>query len=209
MKKLLLVLLCIVLISGLSPAQVKFGAGPHVGFSFSSFPEGIKDFYGFGFGFGAQGEISIMKYVGARLNFDYHIFPSDKTKLKSLQVTDQFGNPLTITDVTGGNISIVGITANGLGKIPTGSIVTPYGLFGLGLHILSISDLTIKADGAEGTLKLMSSETDFGLNFGAGADVKVAKNLTLFGEFKYVLIFTKDNNSSHIPITFGANYWFD
>ena len=45
-------------------------------------------------------------------------------------------------------------------------------------------------------------ETKFGLNFGAGAEFKFGQ-FKAFIEFKYVLIFTKDESTGHMPITIG------
>jgi hypothetical protein len=50
-----------------------------------------------------------------------------------------------------------------------------------------------------------SSETKFGLNFGAGAEFAVSA-VVLYLELKYAMVFTSPENSSHIPIVVGATF---
>jgi hypothetical protein len=50
-----------------------------------------------------------------------------------------------------------------------------------------------------------SSETKFGLNFGAGAEFALS-SVVLYFELKYVLVFTSPSNSSHLPIVLGATF---
>jgi hypothetical protein len=98
---------------------------------------------------------------------------------------------------------------NGLGKIPTKTLVTPYGILGLGLHILSMSDpkVTYGTNDVTQTVGLGKDygETAFGINFGAGADFSFS-GFKAFFEFKYVLVFTKEKSSGMFPITIGFGY---
>ena len=204
MKHLILVLL---VLAGLQPAtaDIRFGGGAHGGLAFSSFPDPIGEFYGMGFGAGAHADLSIIEPVAVRLNFDYNRFASDKTKLANqFSVTDPAGNPVPF-EVSGLDATVFGITANVLGKIPTGSAVRPYGTVGLGIHMLSTNDFKLTSGGQ--TLLEQSSgdaTTRFGLNFGAGTEFLLG-SATLFVEAKYVLVFT-DNSSAYIPITFGVAF---
>jgi opacity protein-like surface antigen len=209
------VLALLVLFVVAAPAQVKFGAGVHAGMSFAMFPKPSDEYYGFGWGFGAQGDVSLMKYLTLRLNFDYHMFASDKSAFKFY---DQNGAPVTGISVDGATAGIIGITVNGLGKLPLGT-VTPYALLGFGIHMMSVSDLEWSYQGQSGSVSMADSETDFGINFGAGAEFAISKQVTLFGEVKYVLIFSSEETNAqtgqktggttgHLPITFGVTYWF-
>lgn len=186
-------------------SEVKFGGGGHAGFSLSSFPQGVSDFYSTGFLFGAHGDLGIMKYIGLRLNLDYSIYGSNKDKLVQAIVA---ANPNAQgATVSGLNASAFSITVNGLGKIPTGSSVTPYGILGLGIHILSISDGKIEVGGQSFDLKTgLGSQTKFGINFGAGAEYAMSSAVKLYFDFKYVLIFTEGSSTGLIPLTVGVTF---
>jgi len=205
MKRLLVVALSLMLTASTASA-IGFGGGVHGGVSFSSFPKAVKDYYGTGFGFGAHGDLKIIKYLTARLNVDYHMFSSDKNKIIEEIARD---NNVATSDLSfeGFNASVLGITLNGIGRIPLGkSPVTPYGLAGLGINILSISDPKLTYQGQDVTSQIFGkpeTETKFGINFGAGAEFALA-GFSLYAEVKYVIIFTENENTSHIPITVGV-----
>jgi opacity protein-like surface antigen len=193
----LLLVACLLVSASMSLSQVKFGFGPHVGIDFSSFPKAVSQYYGMGFNFGVQGEVDFTKNIGAELAFDYGMFSSDKTKLAG-------AGGAAASDITGFNVSVVGITVTGIGKLPLNGGVTPYGVFGFGLHISSASDLMYKgqlyASGGD-------SKTNFGIHFGVGTEYKVSKNIGVFGDFKFKIIFTEGSSTSIFPLTFGMNYW--
>jgi len=205
MKLLLAAALCLVLAASTASA-IGFGGGVHGGMSISTFPKEVKDYYGTGFGFGAHGDLKVLAFLTARLNFDYHMFSSDKNKIID-EVAKANGVATSDLTMEGFNASIMGITLNGIGKVPVGkSTVTPYGLVGLGMHILSISDPKLTYQGQDVTSQVFNkteTETKFGINFGAGAEFRIAA-VTLFAEVKYVIIFTENENTSHIPITIGV-----
>jgi opacity protein-like surface antigen len=100
---------------------------------------------------------------------------------------------------------------NGVGKLPLNGPVTPYAIAGLGMSFLSMSDPTITYNGQDVTalagVGKAPSESDFAIDFGAGAEFKIAKSVGLFLDFRYVLIFTKTENTSFIPITVGASFY--
>ena len=123
----------------------------------------------------------------------------------------QFGLQASdIASLSGGNISAFIVALEALGKIPTNSIVTPYALFGLGIHNISLSDLS-GSDKAGRTATITSDDiafnggTKFGLDFGLGFEFRVSRSVSLTTEFKYVLVFTENNTNAAMPITIGAN----
>ncbi|MBI4535051.1 MAG: outer membrane beta-barrel protein [Ignavibacteriae bacterium] len=202
MKRFVAIVVAVMSFSTLASGQLKFGGGPHLSLAFSAFPKPVNEVYGFGFGFGAHGDMSIIKYIALRLNFDYHIFSSDKEKIKAAAGVSQVQG----LEISGLNASIVGITINGLGKLPTGSMITPYGILGLGIHILSVSDGQATIQGQNIPIQLgLGSETKFGLNFGAGAEFAIGM-FKVYGDIKYVLILTSGNSTGIIPITFGVTF---
>ena len=204
-KAIMVVVACLFLLSGTSIAQMKFGVGPHVGISFSSFPKPLNEVYGTGFNFGAQGEMELMKYVGVRLGLDYGMFSSDKSKFGFFN--QGTGQPIPSSDISGLNVGMFSITASGLGKLPLKGGVTPYGILGFGLHIMSVGDLNVKVNGQDELVQKGDTTTKFGMHFGAGTEYKINKNIGIFGEFKFMLIFTEGSSTTVMPLMFGANFW--
>lgn len=80
--KVALFALLLMMAAASSRAELHFGGGAHAGLAFSTFADPTSKYYGVGFGGGASAELNIMKYLGVRLDVDYHSFPSDKEELK-------------------------------------------------------------------------------------------------------------------------------
>jgi len=207
----LLLFVSIFLVSMATAQNVRFSAGPHAGIAISSFEEGWKDFYGTGFGGGAHVDADIVRFFSVRLNVEYYTFASDKTKLKPV-VASFFGLlPTQIASLSGGNVGAFIVALEAIGKIPTQSAVTPYGLFGFGIHSLSLSDLS-GSDTQGRTATATGDDVKFnggtkpGLHFGLGAEYRVNRALSLALEFRYVLVFTENNSNAAMPITVGANF---
>jgi hypothetical protein len=208
MKTSIIAIALLIASASASFAQVSFGGGAHSSLAFTSFARPLNEIYGIGFGGGAHGDVNIIPALALRLSFDYNTFPSDKTKLKAgFVVTDGNGNVTNNYDLEGANITIFGITANAIGKIPTGASVKPYGILGFGLQISSQSDLRFLANGqAFQTLRGAESSTNFVLNFGAGVEFGLGRRTNLFIEGKYALILASGGSSSYVPITVGVSF---
>jgi opacity protein-like surface antigen len=134
-----------------------------------------------------------------RLDVDYHSFPSDNEEMK--HIADPHG-VLPDLSISGGNFSIVDVTINAVGKLPTKSIVTPYGVIGMGMHLGSWSDLTLSALGRTRT-EHVDGESDFGLNFGSGLEFRLGTT-KLFIETQYVVIFAAGGASGFVPLNVGV-----
>lgn len=208
MKKLGLLIATLTFIVGTSVSQVSFGGGAHSNLAFSSFAKPLNEIYGIGFGGGAHGDLNILPQLAVRLSFDYTMFPSDKTRLKQgWIVTDRNGNRTDNFNIEGLNVTAIGIMTNVIGKIPTGSSVVPYGVFGIGLHILSASDLRVVLDGQTlAERRAPDNSTNFGMNFGAGVEFGLSRRTKLFFDAKYSLVFTSGTSTSYIPLTFGVSF---
>jgi opacity protein-like surface antigen len=207
MKRLAIILACSVLIAGVASAQVKFSGGPHAGIAIASFEKSVKDYYGLGFQFGAQGEVSLLKFLSLRGSFDYNLFPLDKNKVVE-EVARDNGVATSTLQMEGLTVSIMSINVSGVGKIPTAGPVTPYGIVGFGLNILNQSDPKLTYNGTDVTNQLFAkpeSKTKFGLHFGAGSEFGLG-GVTLFVEAKYVIVFTENESNGFIPITVGVNF---
>lgn len=206
MKHTICMAFALVALAASSRAEIRFGGGVQGGLAISAFGSSSK-FYGLGFGGGAHGDLRIIDELTVRINVDYNAFPSDKDKVHDLfVVTDPFGRPVPF-EVSGGNRTIVTIELNGIGKIPTHSAVTPYGILGFGLNIGSVSDIKVAARGETiSTVPTPSADTRFGLNFGAGSEFNVSRWSRLFFDVKYVLIFTGDGTVAYVPFTVGWSF---
>ncbi len=208
MKRLLLAILALMFVTSVGKSAVGFGVGPHVGVSFSSFQKPSADYYGTGFLFGAHGDVMILPFLTTRLSLDYSIFSSDKDKLKTDLYNPYFNQNVPGFDpaqlsVEGSNVSIFSVYADAKGRIATGGAVTPYGLLGLGLNFVSTSEGTGVYQGQPAASLPSASSTDFGLNFGAGAEFAL-NPVILYMEFKYGLVFSSPSSSSQFPIVIGA-----
>jgi len=205
MKRFVLVVGMLFLVAQLAGAQQSFGGGGHLGIAFSSFPDPVGKYWGMGFCFGGHSDYNIMKYVGVRLDVDYTIFGFDnKTFVDDL--AKRYGVASSDLKVEGFGLNTFSFMIQGLGKIPTKTLVTPYGILGLGIHILSVGTPKILYREVDNTknvgLDKDFGETDFGLDFGAGAQFSFS-GFKAYIEFKYMLIFTKEKSSGVFPIMIG------
>lgn len=205
MKQFILVFALVFLVAQYAGAQQSFGGGGHLGLVLSSLPDPLGEYYGIGFNFGGHSDYNIMKYVSVRMNVDYTILSFDSKKFVD-GIAKKYNVAASDLKMEGLGINMFSFTVNGLGKIPTKTLVTPYGILGLGIHILSMSDpkVTYGTNDVTQTVGLGKDygETDFGINFGAGAEFSFS-GFKAFFEFKYVLIFTKEKSSGMFPITIG------
>ena len=212
MRRLTFVLLAVLLVGGSSLARdPRFGGGVHGGISVSAFQELISDAYGIGPTFGAHADLQIIPAFTTRLSVDYHTFSPDEDKLKALVGAVLSLDPSTIASISGGSINVFAVTVNGIGRVQTQSPVTPYGLFGLGIHSISLSDIEgSTTTGQQGTLTEddvnFKGGTKFGLNFAIGSDFRVARSVTLFVQVGYTLVFTEDESNGAIPILLGFTF---
>jgi opacity protein-like surface antigen len=100
----------------------------------------------------------------------------------------------------GGHASILGFVANAL--FPFGdaaSTARPYAIAGLGLYHAS------RSGDLPGGNTISNSDTDFGLNLGGGFIFNLS-GFETFVELRYHTVFTEDNNTSFIPISFGFKF---
>ncbi len=208
MKKLLVLFCAVIGAISTSFAQVSLGGGVHSNLAFTSFPKPMNEFYGSGFGGGAHGDLNIIPPLTLRLSFDYNTFRSDKMKLKQgWLVFDQNGNLTNDFTVEGLDVSIIGVTANLVGKLSTHSVIRPYGIVGLGLQITSMSDERVVFNGQDlAELRAPAGSTDLGANIGVGAELGLGQRTSLFFEAKYTLIFASGATSSYIPMTLGVTF---
>jgi opacity protein-like surface antigen len=99
------------------------------------------------------------------------------------------------------NLRAISGTANAMLMFPTatGSSVRPYLSGGVGLYntkgSVDVGDRTVSGD----------SETNFGLNAGAGIDFGLS-GLSTFVELRFHSIFTEERNTNYVPVVFGVRF---
>jgi opacity protein-like surface antigen len=210
MKRLAMVLMAFCLAPSVSVSRdPSFGIGVHGGASISAFQDFISDYYGIGYTVGGQFDVIVIPAFAIRLNVDYHSFASDKDKLKPIIANLVGVSASSLTDLSGGNVNVFAVTANAIGKIPTRSAVSPYAMFGVGIHSISLSDLTGSSGGVSGSVSAddlgFKTGTKFGLNFGIGTEIKL-RRVVVFFQAGYTLVFTEDETNGAIPIVAGISF---
>jgi len=90
-------------------------------------PRPTGEYYGIGFNFGGHSDYNIMKYVSVRMNVDYTIFSFDSKKFVDA-LAKKYNVQASDLKMEGLGINMFSFTMNGLGKIPTKTLVTPYGI---------------------------------------------------------------------------------
>lgn len=137
----------------------------------------------------------IIPAISANVYFDWCNFGFDGEKFaRDVGVGGE-------VSISGLDASVMTIMGNLKAVVPSGQI-RPYFWGGLGLFILSIDDGYVSVDDfvipVEG-----ESENAFGINFGAGIEVTVAKTLDLFFDGRFVLGFTDVESTSILPLRAG------
>jgi Outer membrane protein beta-barrel domain len=111
---------------------------------------------------------------------------------------DGMYNRFGLADDVDGSFRIIQGTANAVYRFTTSedTKIRPYIIGGVGLYNGKVSGDDIPDE-------FETSESDFGINGGAGFDF-VAGSLSLFVEGRFHNVFTEGNSSNFIPITVGV-----
>jgi hypothetical protein len=106
-----------------------------------------------------------------------------------------------VPDEVGGNWQVIQGTANVVYTFTTAEESTfhPYLIGGLGLYNEKATGDSLQAIVGD------QSETDFGINAGAGFDFQLG-SVGLFVEGRFHNVFTEDNSTNFIPITAGIRF---
>jgi opacity protein-like surface antigen len=199
MNRLISVLVLLLTITLSSPSQEKVNdfyiSG---GLSFPSGPQVFSDYWkmgfnvGGGFGFPLSTSVSLIAIV------DYNNFSFDEEGFLKAFGFSNYG-----LSITGGSASI--FTVNGNIKIllnTTPNTTSPYIIGGLGFFSLSTSDVTVSGSG--GSVNVAGdSESAFNVQFGLGIDIPTSSTMNVFIEGRYGIGFTKEENTSFLPIRIG------
>ena len=154
-------------------------------------------------GFGASGGLSVPTgdlgdAVDAGYSIAGHVFlkPSSMKSLRFRGDVSYSGFGYKNIDATYRSLGFVG---NAMLDLSTTGGVKPYVLGGLGAF-------NGKASTKVGSAAVVStSSTDVGIQVGGGLNFQLS-GFSTFLELKYVNVFTDNNSSGYIPITFGVRF---
>jgi hypothetical protein len=185
-------------VSAQSERGVRFGFFGGLGLPAS--PEEFTDLYNGSFTIGGQ----ILYKTSARTTIvgrvAYHRFSLEEEGLNSLAsafvgVTSNF---FTSFSIDGGNARALAFTANVMQQLsPPGGRTNFFISAGAGLYSLGIGDMSMSgsynAPFETGSFTIETegeSQTDFGINFGAGIDNSLGESASLLLEARYNMVFT-------------------
>jgi opacity protein-like surface antigen len=147
------------------------GIGPHVGWYQSDAAEDGALYFGF------QARLRYGKFIGFEFALDYRDNESfnagrfDATRLKA-------------------DVMYIPLTASFMIFTPLGSLMTPYGVAGIGWYY-TITDYELINSSLE-IRQLLENEDNFelGYHFGLGLEIPISPHFTLHGDARYVFLGT-------------------
>ena len=213
MKRLVLLVCCILLATATSSAQVGFGVqGNATNFN----TEGIaNDIYGLGLGGGLHVDFGT-PVIGIRVSGDYMFMSPDKDKYSAYAVS-MIGQTLAQgATIDGGKMEVFSANANAKLVILPLPVVHIYATGGIGVARVKFNEATVNIPSVGYSKKLtedeiadllgIDSQTKMTTNVGAGLDIALG-GITLFGEVKLNWIYTDPNTTAMIPIgTVGITF---
>ncbi len=213
MKRLGLLVCCILLATAPSFAQVSFGIQGNA-FNFNT--EGVaNDIYGLGLGGGIHLDLGT-PIIGIRVQGDYLFLNPDKAKYTKYAVSLLGAALAQGASIDGGKMEVWTANANAKLVLFPLPVVHIYATGGIGMASISFSEATINIPSVNVSRKLTEAEvgqllgldkqTKMTTNVGAGLDISLG-GLTLYGELKLNWIWTTPNTSSQVPIgTVGLTF---
>ena len=154
-------------------------------------------------GFGVSGGLSVPTgdfgdAVDAGYSIAGHVFLKPSS-MKSLRFRgDVSFDRYSYKGNVDGNFRSLGFVGNALHDLTSSGGVRPYVLGGLGAF-------NGKTTRKSGSLTVSTSDTNVGLQVGGGLNFQLS-GFSTFLEAKYVNVFTENNSTGYIPITFGVRF---
>lgn len=213
MKRLILVVCCILLATAPSFAQVSFGVQ---GDAFNFNTQGVaNDIYGLGLGGGIHLDLGI-PIIGIRVQGDYLFLSPDKNKYSTYAAQLLGASLAQGASIDGGKMEVWTANANAKLVILPLPVIHVYATGGVGLASISFNEATINIPSVGVSRKLTEQEvakllgldkqTKMTTNVGAGVDITLG-GISLYGELKLNWIWTQPNTSSQVPIgTVGITF---
>ncbi len=154
-------------------------------------------------GFGVSGGLSVPTgdfgdAVDAGYSIAGHVFLKPSS-MKSLRFRGDISfDRYAFKGNIDGNSRVLGFVGNALLDLASSGGVRPYVLGGLGAF-------NGKASTRAGSVNVSTSDTNVGLQVGGGLNFQLS-GFSTFLEAKYVNVFTENNSTGYIPITFGVRF---
>jgi hypothetical protein len=185
----------------------------NVGLGSPSVPTDFSDYWNSSINFGAGYSHYFNSSISIQGNVEYDLFTLDDETL----LTDAGLNYQGYT-LDGGNVSSLFMSADfQFNIISVTHRFSPYILAGIGFIHTSIADATL-SDGYSSADFPGGSENAFGFDLGAGLQLNVAANFSIYGEVRYIRGLTKkvwtdtgwsdDDKTAYVPIKLGGMFWF-
>jgi opacity protein-like surface antigen len=158
--------------------MISVGAGLSVPMSESSF----TDAYNLGFNVHGSMTFPLSNNISARGDLQYNNFPWDENSPN-----------------IGGSFKVTTIKADIIVGGQTPSNLSPYGLVGAGLYLLS-SSVT------QNNVTISSSTTEFGMGLGGGVNFGVSSKASIYVEAQYNFIFSDGGAKGYLPVKAGVMF---
>ncbi len=209
MKRLVLLVCCILVATAPSFAQVSFGVhGNALNFNTEGY---ANDVYGLGLGGGIHLDFGT-PVIGIRVSGDYMFLDPDENKYKAAAAS-YLGSLAQNLTIDGGRMEIWSANANAKLVIFPLPVVHIYATGGIGLASISFKEATVTVPGLPpykvtdpGAVLGLDKQTKMTTNVGAGLDIALG-GLAIFAELKVNWIFTDPNTSSQVPVgTVGITF---
>ena len=200
-----LVALCVTTTAG---AQYRTGRVWVVGsgIAFPMGPDAFSDLWksGFVLNAGVHHSLNVEQRILVRALASYHrLSASSNTFLDEIGVVD----PDARVHVASGSGSILTLLCQ-VKVTPrwTEGRVVPYLVGGPSIMRVAQDATFTRAGSALGNEQINESNTDFGWGVGAGLDIQVADDLTVFVEGQYEMVFTQEAGPRFLPIRLGVMF---
>jgi opacity protein-like surface antigen len=151
--------------------------------------------YNTGFNIGIGGEYRFAKHFSVVGLFDYNYFPfNERDEFFGIKIK---GDPAKIITISGDFKYSTASDPKNLSFFLTGG----FGYMRQSVSYYNLQVYDISFSGIVG-----KSQSAFMLSLGIGVDIPVSENLLILTEVKYVIGFTKADNTYFIPLKIGIGY---
>ena len=171
----------------------------------SDYTNDLKSIYGLGYGGGVHLDLNLV-LLSFRVSADYVTASPDQGKYQSL-LAKYIGSAASAVSIDGGRVNIYSANANLKFILLPLPVVHVYVTGGVGLARLDVSEAKVKFNGSPvTTFPAVQSQTKSLFDIGAGVDLGLG-GVTLYGELKFVFIFTDPKTSNEVPLaTVGLTF---